>query len=174
MINYKMERKTMIKSINYFNLRILTLITAMTFLSVIPSIPAFAQESEIVAASNNIIDTLDFQIQKIGKLKLKISKLQLTAKSNKYAVQKNEMQNMHAVNQFIAVALLTVNVTNDIDEILQHLKIMANKNKLIQNNDTRNNLQELIRNSESMITGLNGLIINLEESQKIFNGHNSE
>ena len=84
------------------------------------------------------------------------------------------MESMHAIDQFIALASLTINVTDDVDKILQHLKIIAATDKLIQNNDTRMNLQKLIGNTGIIINGLDRMIINLENSQKILNEHNAK
>lgn len=165
----------MTKSLNnYFSWRLI-LILFTTFLISVPAISIFAQESNNVSAnSNEFIDTLDIQIQKLERLKIKVSKLQLIVRSNKDLVMKKEMESMHAVDQFIALASLIINVTDDVDKILQHLKIVANNSKLIQNDDTRMNLQKLIGNTETMINGLDGMIISLEESQKILNEHNAK
>ncbi|GBD87288.1 hypothetical protein BMS3Abin03_01216 [bacterium BMS3Abin03] len=175
MINYKMEGIQMVKSLINFNSWRIILILLITFLIAAPAVSVFAQESNNASTNpGHYIDTLDLQIQKLGKLKIKIDKLQLTVNSNKYLVIKKEMESMHAIDQFIALASLTINVTDDVDKILQHLKIIAATDKLIQNNDTRMNLQKLIGNTGIIINGLDRMIINLENSQKILNEHNAK
>ena len=49
---------------------------------------------------------------------------------------------------------------------------MANTNELIENNDTNKNLELLTNNTGTIINGLNEMINNIEESQKILIKHN--
>lgn len=134
--------------------------------------PALAQNVENSSSGNNIIEVINAQSKTLELLKSKITKLEVTVKSNKNLVLKKEMKSMHAIDQFISLTTLINNVTKDVDIVLQQLNIMANTNELIENDDTKKNLKLLTDNTGTIINGLNEMIYNIKESQRILSKHN--
>lgn len=134
--------------------------------------PALAQNVENSSSGNSIIEVINAQLKTLELLKSKITKLGITIKSNKNLVLKNEMKNMHAIDRFISLTALINNLTKDVDIVLQQLNIMANTDELIENEDTKKNLMLLTDNTGTIINGLNEMIYNIKESQRILNKHN--
>lgn len=134
--------------------------------------PALAQKVENSSSGNNIIEVINAQSKTLEFLKSKITKLGITVKSNENLVLKMEMKSMHAIDQFISLTTLINNVTDDVDIVLQQLNIMANTDELIENEDTKKNLMLLTDNTGTIINGLNEMIYNIKESQRILNKHN--
>jgi hypothetical protein len=160
---------------DYINIKypgILKIVFLISLFSLLNITSTLAQDVKKSNSSNSIIEVINAQTKTLESLKSKITKLDVAVKSNENLVLKEEMKSMHAIDQFISLTTLINNVTNDVDAVLQQLSIMANTNELIENNDTNKNLELLIKNTGTIINGLNEMINNIEESQKILIKHN--
>ncbi len=149
--------------------QILTTITLLIFIVLSNSVNA-----QQALDNGDIINSLESQLQQIEQLQTKSGKLELTVKSNRNVVLKNDMKNMHAVNQLVSLSLLINNMTKELKDVLAQLREMADTDELMNNEDTRNNLMSFTKSTNVIIEGLNEMISNVESSQDILNRHNTE
>ncbi len=153
----------------------LGIILFINFVLLVLSNSVFAQDSSnFQANSNSVIEILNRQTLEVEKLKFKINKLLLIVKTNKNLVLKNEMKNMHGINQFISLTVLLEKITTQLEQIFIQLHTMTNTEELIRNEDTLNNLMALIDNTKLIKNGIDEMVRNIEESQRILSEHNAK